>query len=1210
MTILFLSTADTDLVAASALTEPQVRPVNPSRLDAPTSVVGLLDGCTVVVARLLGGRRACPEVLDALLAACQQRGIPTALCAGDAPSDPELLAASTLPPTVVQRIAAHLATGEVVHVAAAMALAQAAATGAPVPELPAPPPPPPVEFPDLHRLHRLRTAPPGVPRIAVVAYHAQLRADDAAVRALCDAVEACGGRAVPVGVPTLRPDAHGRVPAWDALREIGTDVVITTVLAASPAGEDPFGWQPAAHAVPVLQALTPTVDRDTWLTSSTGLPPLDVAMQVAVPEFDGRLVTVPVAFKAADPEHPTVRRWSADGGRADRVAALAVRLARLRHRPPSERRVAIVLSNYPTRHGRIGNGVGLDTPASAVVLLRAMAEAGYDLGPDPTPLLTDGRTLLEVLIRRGAYDERDLTDAQIAAAEVLPTTRYLDWYRTLPEGLRDRIEAHWGPPPGDIHRTDRGLVVAALRAGNVAVVIQPPRGFGADPVAVYHDPDLPPTHHYLATYLWLREEFGADALVHLGKHGTLEWLPGKAVALSAACAPDAALGDLPLVYPFIVNDPGEGTQAKRRAHAVIVDHLVPPLVRAGTYDELAELEALLDEHARCELLDPDKLPAVRARIWSLVTSAGLHRDLGCETPPEDFGEFIAGLDRYLCELKDLDIRGGLHVLGQPPTGPDLVALVRAILRLPHPPWTTLGLRAAVGVALGVDERALLEDPAAPPPVLADGTTHRTGRGALDDLDARATALLAALQREHWDPDRCAPVARASGLEHPQVVANLRLAATEVVPRITAAAGEVSRVLDALAGRAVPAGPAGAPTRGRLDVLPTGKNFHSVDPRALPNEFSWQVGQRLADELIATHIAATGTVPRVVALVVWATANMRTGGDDIAQALALLGVRPCWEPETRRVTGVEVIPLEVLGRPRVDVVLRISGAFRDTFPHLIALFDQAVRLVADLPEPPDLNPLVEAIRRADGPSDRALWRMFGPAPGTYGAGILTAIDQGHWRTAADLATIFTTWSHHAYSAAGPARAEDEFRTLLSRVDAAVKNIDTREHDILDSDDYFQEHGGLIAAITAAKGTAPAAYVGDSTTPDRVRTRTLAAEIARVVRARVLNPKWLDAMRRHGYKGAFELAATVDYLFGFDATTGLVEDWAYEAITQRVLGDAEWRRWLLDDNPWALRDIVERLAEAAARRLWADPSPEAQQLIATTTLLLDERLEAGP
>ena len=857
-----------------------------------------------------------------------------------------------------------------------------------------------------------------------------------------------------------------------------------------------------------------------------------------------------------------------------RVAGIAYRQARLRHVAPADKRVALVFSAYPTKHARIGNAVGLDTPASAIALLEAMRESGYELGDIPGLDARDGDALMHELIERGGQDPDWLTANQLEGNPIrVPAAKYREWFATLPAELADRVQRHWGPPPGELFvdrsaDPDGEIVIAAIQSGNIVLMVQPPRGFGDNPVAIYHDPDLPPSHHYLAAYHWLDTTFGAHAIVHLGKHGNLEWLPGKTLGMSAACGPDAALGDVPLIYPFLVNDPGEGTQAKRRAHAVLVDHLIPPMARAETYGDIARLEQMLDEHANIAALDPAKLPAIRQQIWTLIQAAKMDHDLGLAERPgdEQFDDLLLHVDGWLCEIKDVQIRDGLHILGRAPEGGHQLDLVLAILRA-RQLWaggqSLPGLREALGLNEG-----------------------ETDRAAVDAAEASARALVAGLQKADWDSASVDTLT-----DDAQIAAILRFAATEVVPRLAGTGAEIDQVLRALEGHFIAAGPSGSPLRGLVNVLPTGRNFYSVDPKAVPSRLAWETGTALADSLLARYRDDYGHWPQSVGLSVWGTSAMRTSGDDIAEVLALLGIRPQWDDASRRVTGLEPISLAELGRPRIDVTVRISGFFRDAFPHVVAMLDDAVRLAAGLDEPHEDN-YVRAHAHADvtehGNERRATTRIFGSKPGTYGAGLLQLIDSRAWRTDADLAEVYTAWGGFAYGRdLDGAPATDDMRRQYRRIAVAAKNTDTREHDIADSDDYFQYHGGMVATVRALTGHDPAAYIGDNTRPDTVRTRSLSEETARVFRARVVNPRWMAAMRRHGYKGAFEMAATVDYLFGYDATAKVMADWMYERLTEEYVFDDVNRKFMAESNPWALHGMAERLLEAVSRGMWERP-----------------------
>jgi cobaltochelatase CobN len=1100
--------------------------------------------------------------------------MPTVVISGEQSPDAELMTHSTVPAGVALQAHVYLAQGGVDNLGQLYAFLSDTLlmTGFGFA--------PPVATPTWGVLDRPQAGSDG-PRVAVLYYRAQqLAGNTAYVEALCDAIEVAGGR--PVGVYC----ASLRTAETELLELLGTaDALVTTVLAAGGAAPATVGaggsddsWNVAHLAaldVPILQGLCLTSTRSQWSSNDDGMSPLDVATQVAVPEFDGRIITVPFSFKEIDDEG--LISYVADPERCARVAGLAVRHARLRHVDASDKRVALVFSAYPTKHARIGNAVGLDTPASAVALLRAMREAGYQIGEVPGVDASDGDKLVHALIERGGQDPDWLTEGQLVGNPIRMSAKdYRAWFSTLPAELTDAVVEHWGPPPGELfidrsRDADGEIVIAAMQSGNIVLLVQPPRGFGENPVAIYHDPDLPPSHHYLAAYHWLDVGFGADALVHLGKHGNLEWLPGKTLGMSAACGSDAALGNLPLIYPFLVNDPGEGTQAKRRAHAVLVDHLIPPMARAESYGDIARLEQLLDEHSAIAALDPGKLPAIRQQIWTLMRAAKMDHDLGLEDRPDEdvFDDMLLHVDGWLCEIKDVQIRDGLHILGQAPEGEAELDLVLAILRarqLFGGEQTVPGLREALGLS-------------------EDGTE---ARAAVDAAEGRARELVSALRDSGWDAGAVDGI-----VDDPAVAAVLRFAAAEVVPRLRATSGEIEQILRALDGRFIAAGPSGSPLRGLVNVLPTGRNFYSVDPKAVPSRLAWETGVALADSLLERYHADHGEWPRSVGLSVWGTSAMRTSGDDIAEVLALLGVRPVWDDASRRVVDLELMDVAELGRPRIDVTVRISGFFRDAFPHVVAMLDDAVGLAAGCDEPDDVN-FVRAHAKADfaehGDQRRSTTRIFGSKPGSYGAGLLQLIDSRNWRDDADLAQVYTAWGGFAYGRGlDGAPAADDMSRQYRRITVAAKNTDTREHDIADSDDYFQYHGGMIATVRALTGRDPVAYIGDNTRPDAVRTRTLSEETTRVFRARVVNPRWISAMRRHGYKGAFEMAATVDYLFGYDATAGVMADWMYERLAGEYVLDDENRKFLAESNPWALHGMAERLLEASGRGLWAKPDP---------------------
>ena len=1211
-TILLLSTSDTDLITARA-SAAGYRWANPTRL-ASGQLTELLEGAAVVVVRVLGGYRALQNTIDTVIAS----GVPAVVVSGEQAPDADLMERSTVPAGIAVQAHIYLAEGGVANLgqlhdflcdtvlmtgygfsppAATPAwgiLDRVCSTASGCPGCPGGV----ACFPDMVAARAAVSA--DAPTIAVLYYRAQqLAGNTAYVEALCCAIERAGGRPMPIYCTSLR------TPEPELLKLLGgVDAMVVTVLAAGAAvpaavtaGGDDDSWNVkhlAALDIPILQGLCLTSSRAQWVANDSGLSPRDVATQVAVPEFDGRIITVPFSFKEIDAEG--LISYVPDPERCARVAGLAINYATLRRVNAADKRVALMFSAYPTKYSRIGNAVGLDTPSSTIALLNALRDNGYRIGEVPGLASGDGDALMHALIERGGLDPDWLTDTQMASRAIrIPAARYREWFDTLPQELRESMVQHWGEPPGELfvdrsRDPDGEIIVSAIQSDNIVVLVQPPRGFGENPIAIYHDPDMPPSHHYLGTYFWLRHSFGAHAVVHMGKHGNLEWLPGKNVGMSANCGPDAALGDLPLIYPFLVNDPGEGTQAKRRAHATIIDHLIPPMARAESYGDTARLEQLLDEHANIAALDPAKLPAIRQQIWTLMSAAKMDHDLGLAERPEDdsFDDMLLHVDGWLCEIKDVQIRDGLHVLGVAPHGEAELDMVLAILRarqLFGGEQSIPGLRQALGLA-------------------EDGTDERA---AVDAAEEQARGLLAGLQATGWNADQV-----DSLTSDPGVARILRFAADEVVPRLAGTAAEIAQVLRALDGRYIAAGPSGSPLRGLVNVLPTGRNFYSVDPKAMPSKLAWETGVSMADSLLERYRSDHGEWPRSVGLSVWGTSAMRNSGDDIAEVLALLGARPIWDEASRRVVDLEVIPLAELERPRIDVTVRISGFFRDAFPHVVTMLDDAVQLVAGLDESAEQN-YVRAHVQADldnhGDERRATTRIFGSKPGTYGAGLLQLIDSRNWRDDADLAEVYTAWGGFAYGRDLDGRpAAEDMSTQYRRIVVAAKNIDSREHDIADSDDYFQYHGGMIATVRALTGTAPTAYIGDNTRFDAVRTRTLTEETARVFRARVVNPRWMAAMRRHGYKGAFEMAATVDYLFGYDATAGVMADWMYEKITEAYVLDPENRKFLGESNPWALHGMSERLLEAAGRGMWENPDPATVAQLRQVLLEAEGDLEA--
>jgi len=1206
--IVILSAADTELACLAAAQArlvardgeaPRVRLANLMQLGHHLSVdlyvERIIAEARLVIVRLIGGVGYWPYGIEQISAVAREKGIALAVVPGDDKPDAELMAHSTLEPEAVQRLWSYLAQGGVENATSLLNYAGDLLGGdtrwtEPAPLLPAGLYWPALDLPGLAEIRDHWE--PNRPVVGIVFYRALVQAGNLKpVDALIAALAERGLNALPIFVASLK-DATSAELVTTTFGAVDTAVILNaTGFAVSKPGSERSETPFDGADCPVIQVIFSGSDRAGWEEATAGLSARDIAMNVALPEVDGRVLSRAVSFKAEARfdalTECSIVAYEPVPDRIAFVAELAGNWARLRRTKPADRRVALVLANYPNKDARIGNGVGLDTPASVVGVLRSLSESGYVVGENAPE---DGEALMARILA-GPTNARKDRDAPGGITYAMDA--YRRFFSTLPPESQAEITERWGEPETDPFVAAGDFTLPVHEFGMIVVAVQPARGYNIDPKATYHDPALVPPHGYLAFHAWLREAFDAHAVVHLGKHGNLEWLPGKALALSAACYPEIALGALPNLYPFIVNDPGEGTQAKRRSAAVIIDHLTPPLTRAETYGPLRDLEALVDEYYEASGLDPRRLDYLSEKILDLLTRLRLDLDCGI-TEADDRNEKLQKLDAYLCELKEMQIRDGLHVFGASPEDRLLEDLLVALLRTPR--GTGAGADASLHRALATDLGLEDFDPlncamaeawtGARPDLLAALDTEngwRSNGDTVERLEMLASELVAGRQIPDQAWSRTQLV-----LDH---------LATVIRPATEACGpAELKGLLTGLEGRFVSPGPSGAPSRGRPEVLPTGRNFYSVDTRAVPTAAAWHLGWKSAGLLLDRHRQEHGEWPRRIALSAWGTANMRTGGDDIAQALALIGARPDWEPASGRVTGFEVLPLSVLDRPRVDVTFRISGFFRDAFPYQIDLLDSAFRAVAALDEPEAMNPLaadvrrdVEALTKAGADPEeaarRAGFRVFGSKPGAYGAGLQALIDEGIWETDEDLASTYLAWGGHAYGdGAGGADEHDLFQTRLSRAQVVLQNQDNREHDLLDSDDYYQFQGGLAASVRHFSGTQPAIYHGDHSRPETPRIRTLDEEVARVVRGRVVNPKWIAGVMRHGYKGAFEMAATVDYLFAFAATARCVGDHHFDAVFDAFLDDPEVLAFLDRHNPDARADIADRLAEAMRRGLW--------------------------
>ncbi|MCL0034543.1 cobaltochelatase subunit CobN [Dehalococcoidia bacterium] len=1022
---------------------------------------------------------------------------------------------------------------------------------------------------------------------------------------LIEEIEKQGANVIPVFLYTVKDvDLGTKGPQWVVENyfmkdgEPLVDVLISPLMFSmsmsegSEAPQENEGFLKRLK-VPIIKAILTHNTLEEWRDTPQGLSPMDVTMSVAMPEFDGILITVPVAARTFSDTDPLtgarIVRYEPITERVNKAIRLSLNWARLRHIPNNEKKVAIIFHNYPPRNDRIGTAFGLDSPVSVWNLLRDMRDAGYELDYMPE----SGQTLIEDIIERVTNDRRWASAEEMdkRAVAKISDERYHGWFEELPSEVQGKMTEAWGKPPGKLFNHQNKLLVPGLINGNIFIGIQPPRGFSDDPAAIYHSPDHPIPHHYYAYYRWIRDVFKADVVMHIGKHGSLEWLPGKSAGLSESCFPDITISDLPNIYPYIINNPGEGTQAKRRSYCCIIDHLVAVMHNADTYDEIAGVEVLIDDYYQATAEDRGKIPELQKMIWEKVCQAKLDHDLGIDQAASfaDFDGFMEKLHGYIHELADTQIRDGLHTLGEPPVDSRLDEFLVALTRLSN--GDVPSLRQSLAEGKGYDYDNLLANRGK---LQSDG---KSGGHIIEELHKLSLQLV---KRFHDDGFREESIDAIAGEVLGESNFNIKRVLTyimnSIVPNLAATTDELTNTLLAASGGFIPPGPSGAPTRGMADILPTGRNFYSVDPQSIPSPAAWRVGVALGDALLERYLKDEGEYPESIGIIIWGSGTMRTKGDDIAEIFYLMGVKPIWEESSGRVKGIEVIPLEELGRPRIDVALRISGLFRDAFPNIVHLIDEAVEMIASLDEPPERNYLAKHVREeteekiAAGMSfeqakEEASYRVFGCKPGTYGAGVCDAIDAKNWKDEKDLGEIYVVWGGYAYGKKNyGVTVPEQFKRRLSQLDIAVQNHDTREHDMLDSDDFYSYHGGMIAAVKAFKGELPSSYCGDNSDPDRVKIRSTAEETKHIFRARVLNPKWIESMKRHGYKGAGDLSRLVDIAFGWDATAEVLEDWMYEELAKKYALDKEMQEWLKEVNPYALQNIAERLLEAIERDMW--------------------------
>ncbi len=1014
-------------------------------LSVDTYVEQTLEGAKGILIRLIGGVPYWAYGLQQVLALAQAKGIALAVLPADGREDTRLDDYSTLPVSTLRRLAHLCDTGG--EVAAQAALAQMALAAGlyagPVmgaktlPEYGA-------WCPDRGVIPAEKAFTGDAKRILVTFYRAYLTsADTAPVAALIRSLRARGFDAVGLFAPSLKAPA-----AADWLRNQVVALSPSAIInATSFSGKGASGTSPLdAAGVPVFQVALATSRRKAWAEAERGLSPADLAMHVVLPEVDGRISAGIASFKEPGKRDPHLE-YSRFAHRAEpeRIEAIIDRVIgwlNLNDKPKADQVPALVLSTYPGKDWQMAHAVGLDALASAEAMLSDLQAEGYDTAP-AEPI---GETLLEARI------SWPLTDYQTTLAD-------------LPDQLRTDLQTVWGKPEDDPTFTDGAFHFTALRRGKALIALQPERGTPELRDDDYHDLSRTPRHSYVAFYLWLRKGLGADALIHIGAHGTLEWLPGKSVALSADCWPEALIRDLPVIYPFIVNDPGEAAQAKRRIGAVTLGHIPPPLKESGTPDRMVRLESLLDEFSNADGLDPKRRDRLQENIRDEAQAIGLESDLGLDQATCT-AEAITRIDRFVCDIKESQFGDGLHIFGRVP--------------------------------------------------------EVTG---------------------NFDP---APSAHA----------------------------ERSALIDALAGKRIEAGPSGSPYRGRSDVLPTGRNLYTTDPRSVPTRAAYTQGVKLAEELVRRHLQEEGDYPKGLIVDLWGSATMRTAGEEFAMALHLLGVKPVWDKGSERVSGIEVLPITDLSRPRLDVTLRVSGLFRDVFPTLSALYGQAVRALSARDEASDWNPYA-------GQEPAA--RVFGPAPGSYGLNMTHLSETYTDEARVQAGEAWLEASSFALEGERIAQDKDGISQRVANADSFVHLQDLSETDLLLANDYATHEAGFAAAKKISGGSAQLYHL-DNTNPDNPRARTLPEEISRVVHARAANPGWIAGMQRHGFRGAAEIAATLDHMASFAHLSGTVAPHLFDLYHDATLGDSDVDAFLQEANPQAHQAMQDRFRALLEAGLW--------------------------
>ncbi len=955
--------------------------------------------------------------------------------------------------------------------------------------------------------------------------------------------------------------------------------------------------------VPVMQVMMISRHYADYEESADGLTKAEFNMSIIWPELDGQIITVPIASSEGGGR---MKKYTPIEDRIDHLARMMKSWATLSRIPRSERRIAILMYQSRPETGRIGGAAGLDSIESVSDMLKRFSSEGYTVDHVPE----NGKELIDEIISNITNDLEWSSSERLRekAVSLIPNSEYLEHYNRLHEFNRKRIEDSWGKPPGEIMVDNGRFVIPGIINGNIYIGFQPLRGWAEQMEAVYHDPVIPCPHQYIEFYRWLKNDFKTNVVFHIGTHGTLEWLPGRAHGLSSKCFPDLVLDGIPHVYPYVIDDPGEGVQCKRRSEAVLIGHMCPTMTRAGGYDDISAIDRPLQEYFKAKSsLTGDRKEAVLNEILESIRKVDMSKDLNIpdDIAPSELESRLEDIHDYIMDIKDAMIRDGLHILGRPPSGERMDEMIYGIMRMRN--GDVPSLRGSFYHSRGYDLEALLDSP-------SSLTRGEVNGSIVDRLDSELMEKLSQMRTAGYDTGRCLAL-------FPEMTDDLKESVKYICETLSVnlnrMTDEMNNIIHACDGGYVLPGPSGAPTRGNAHFLPMGRNYYGIDPDIVPPRASWEIGRKMADQMIQKYVDEKGTYPREIGFIIWATDTIKTNGDDVAYILWLMGVRPVWS-SNGHVVDLEVIPVSELGRPRIDVTVRITGLFRDAFPNLIDMIDDAVKLVSGLDENENDNYLAANLRRdivesmaqgmtIDEARRQNSVRIFGCPPGAYGAGVNHAIEYGDWKSVQDLADVYLAWGSYGYGRGlSGVSMKDQFVKRFSKVGVTVKNVPDREIDVLDVDDFYSYLGGLNAFVKAYGNKDPMSVMGDGSDPDKVRIRDSKQELQFVYRSKALNPKYIEGLKQHGFRGVSEITNLTEFTFGWDATSDIADDWMYEGLAERYLFDEDTRRWMEENNPHAMMEMINRLMEAYERGMW-DARPETLEKLKDIFLDLEERIE---